>query len=406
MPGINSSDLHVNEHGVITVQDWIAKAIAERMLSIDHAEVLTIPVFEAVLDNAGEIAAVSFKLKGERLTMENRITAPENLRLLKVLSADSGEWFSYTDTAAELDDMKYTVLDMNGNIFTGNFAPDDDYKLLILIKDGGEFDLDRIEDGTVWDPMALVTIPVTDITLTPATLTLTIGDSIDLSPGVGIIPPIADRQSVTWISHNTEAATVTDAGLVTAIGAGTAIISVIAHDGGFVASCYVTVNPVTVPVTGVTISPKSMSLEVGETRGLTANITPTNATNMNVTWSSGNTTVAGVNETGDVTGIAVGTATITVTTENGNYADSCTVTVTNGNIISGDMTEQQYYENKYPGKTVVILPDENAYDEANGDTVVVGGNGDDWVDISHGGNTFVYNRDGGHDTIVCVDTEE
>ena len=59
---------------------------------------------------------------------------------------------------------------------------------------------------------------------------------------------------------------------------------------------------------------------------------PANAANKNVTWNSNNTTVATVNSTGLVTAIAVGTAVITVTTQDSGYTDNCTVTVVNAPV--------------------------------------------------------------------------
>lgn len=81
-------------------------------------------------------------------------------------------------------------------------------------------------------------------------------------------------------------------------------------------------------VTGVSLSPKTLSLNPGKGGTLTATITPGNATNQNVTWKSSDTKVAAV-DNGLVTAVAEGTATITVTTEDGNKTATCTVIVTN-----------------------------------------------------------------------------
>ncbi len=83
-----------------------------------------------------------------------------------------------------------------------------------------------------------------------------------------------------------------------------------------------------VPVTSVSLSPTAVSLNVGATTTLSASIVPSNATNTNVTWSSSNTTVATVNTAGLVTGIAAGTATITVVTQDGAETAGSAVTVT------------------------------------------------------------------------------
>jgi hypothetical protein len=93
--------------------------------------------------------------------VDGLISRPENVRLLKILSAESGDWFTYTGTAVGLDDKKFTILDMANNIYTGDLVSNDDYKLLFLIKDGGHYDLDKQSDGVVLDPLALVGVPVT-----------------------------------------------------------------------------------------------------------------------------------------------------------------------------------------------------------------------------------------------------
>ncbi|WP_185711584.1 fibronectin type III domain-containing protein, partial [Tannerella forsythia] len=86
-------------------------------------------------------------------------------------------------------------------------------------------------------------------------------------------------------------------------------------------------KPATIAVTGVTLSPASLSLEVGQTGGLTATVAPATATNKKVTWTSSNTAVATVDGSGTVKGIAPGTATITVKTVDGGKTATAAVTV-------------------------------------------------------------------------------
>ena len=69
------------------------------------------------------------------------------------------------------------------------------------------------------------------------------------------------------------------------------------------------------------------TIAVSGNETLVATITPANATVQTVTWSSDDTDVATVDNTGKVTGVAAGTATITVTTVDGDYTDDCEVTV-------------------------------------------------------------------------------
>ena len=86
-------------------------------------------------------------------------------------------------------------------------------------------------------------------------------------------------------------------------------------------------TPTTVAVTGVTLNKTTAALEVGNSLTLTATVSPSNATNKTVTWTSSNTSVATVSN-GKVTALKAGKSTITVTTADGSYKATCTVTVT------------------------------------------------------------------------------
>ena len=83
----------------------------------------------------------------------------------------------------------------------------------------------------------------------------------------------------------------------------------------------------TVAVTGVTVAPATLTLEVGQTGALTATVAPATATNKAVTWTSSAPAIATVDASGTVKGIAPGTATITVKTADGGKTATCAVTV-------------------------------------------------------------------------------
>lgn len=83
-----------------------------------------------------------------------------------------------------------------------------------------------------------------------------------------------------------------------------------------------------VAVTGVTMSQKTASMAVGDTKVITATVAPDNATNKAVTYKSSDESVATVASDGTVTGVAPGTADITVTTEESGFTAKSTVTVT------------------------------------------------------------------------------
>lgn len=166
--------------------------------------------------------------------------------------------------------------------------------------------------------------PVQSVGLNKTELALEVGKTGTLEAKVE--PSDATNKNVTWSSSNPEVATV-DNGVVTAVSAGEAIITVTTEDGAKTATCKVTVNaPQTVPVTGVTLDKAELTLEKGSTGTLTATVAPQNATNNTVTWSSSNPEFVTV-ANGTVTAVSAGTATITVTTADGNHKATCTVTV-------------------------------------------------------------------------------
>ena len=84
----------------------------------------------------------------------------------------------------------------------------------------------------------------------------------------------------------------------------------------------------TIHVTGVGVVPSILTLDIDETATLNAQVIPANATNRNVTWTSSASSVASVTSGGVVKGLSAGTATITATTADGSFTDTCSVTVT------------------------------------------------------------------------------
>ena len=81
------------------------------------------------------------------------------------------------------------------------------------------------------------------------------------------------------------------------------------------------------PVTGVSVTPAQATIRVGNTTTIKAIVTPDDATEKAVTWTSSDDTVATVDSNGVVTGVKVGTATITATTIDGSFAATCEVNV-------------------------------------------------------------------------------
>ncbi|GHV02040.1 hypothetical protein FACS1894159_10580 [Bacteroidia bacterium] len=172
------------------------------------------------------------------------------------------------------------------------------------------------------------------IQLDQTSLTLPAGTSQTLK---ATLSSSATEQSVTWSSENTSVAAVSSSGKVTAVAEGTATI--VAKAGSHTATCAVTVIP-NVAVIKITLNKTTLTLEPGGSGTLVATITPSNATNKTLTWSSNKISVATVSSSGEVTAIKDGTATITATAS--GITATCFVTVEtyssptdNGAVING-----------------------------------------------------------------------
>ena len=163
-------------------------------------------------------------------------------------------------------------------------------------------------------------IPVSGITLDRTVLELAEGESADLTATVA--PEDATDKTVTWSSSDEAVATVAD-GHVTAVAKGSAVITATAGDCS--ATCAVAVGQKVIPVSGITLDKTELELNGGETAQLTATVTPEDATDKTVTWSSSNEAVATVSADGLVKAVAGGEATITAAA--GDCTATCKVTV-------------------------------------------------------------------------------
>ena len=164
---------------------------------------------------------------------------------------------------------------------------------------------------------------VTGVTIEPSEAELTVGSSTKLTATV--LPENASNKNVVYSVDDESILSVDQDGNVTGLSAGTATVTVTTEDGGFSASAEITVIPVR--VTGVSISPKAASVGLGHTIQLTASIKPSNAANKNLSWSVSDETIISVDDQGTVTGLSLGTATVTVTTEDGGFTASAEITV-------------------------------------------------------------------------------
>ena len=177
-----------------------------------------------------------------------------------------------------------------------------------------------------------ITVPVSSVSLDQTSLSLIKGESATLKATIN--PSDATDKTITWISSNSSVATVSN-GVVTAVAGGTA--NIIVNASGKTATCTVTV---TVPVSSISLNMSSVKLKQNESFQLSATVGPDDATDMSVTWSSSNTSIATVDSTGKVKALNEGSAVITA--KAGEKAATCSLTISNSSSggLEGTVEEE------------------------------------------------------------------
>lgn len=219
-------------------------------------------------------------------------------------------------------------------------------------------------------------IAVESISLNTSTLSLEYGQTAQLVATV--YPSNAFNKGVHFVSDSTDVATVDDNGNIITVGSGTAIITAITDDGDYIAQCQVTVS---VKVKGVDLDQKDITINVGNTIALKANINPDVSSDKTVEWTSSDTSVATVDKDGVVRGVKTGSTTITAKTNDGGFEASCTVNVINA--VKG-ITVSDTRIALYPNKTKQLKASVTPAD-ADNPNVVWKSNDDEVATVSETG---------------------
>ena len=298
----------------------IAATVTDSKITIT-SDVAAKTVFTCDLENSSDADSTRLKNGSQHLYTDNS----SGLRMFTLTSEQNGKhwhykadgknllWFfndskgsdGYTDTSSTY---KYYLVCNNGNytdnhVSTTSLANTTTPAIYLFVKDDGS------------TPVTPDPVSVTGVTLDKTTLSLTEGDTETLTATVA--PADADNQTVTWSSSNPAAATVAN-GVVTAVAGGTATITATTVDGGFTASCEVTVAAAPVTPASFTVAPITGTYTYTGS-AVTPAVTVQDGDKMLVLNTD--YTVAYVNN------INAGTASVTVTGK-GDYADAEPVTVT------------------------------------------------------------------------------
>ncbi|RCX15462.1 subtilisin family serine protease [Anaerobacterium chartisolvens] len=239
-----------------------------------------------------------------------------------------------------------------------------------VIRATSTFDSSKYAECTV--TVGSQAVPVTGVSLDTESLSIAEGQSQLLTAQV--MPENATNREVVWTVQSESAddvATVSASGLVTAISAGTAVIrAASAANPSIYAECTLTVNIPVIPVTRVSLDTESLSMAEGQSRRLTAQVMPENATNRQVVWtvqSESGDNVAAVSETGLVTAIGAGTAVIrAASAANPSIYAECTVTVTlPGSVTAITLNKTSLSMSRYKlEQLVATVEPENAANKA------------------------------------------
>lgn len=152
---------------------------------------------------------------------------------------------------------------------------------------------------------------INSVEIVPISTSLAIGDNKTLS--TTITPVNATNKSITWSSSDTNVVTVNSSGVISAKNAGTAII-IAKTNNGKTDTISLTIDK---PVETILINDKEITLQVGENKTLSATISPQDATNKSITWSSSDINVATISSEGVITAKNAGLTTIAAKTYNG-----------------------------------------------------------------------------------------
>ena len=247
-----------------------------------------------VIGVGGGGAVTGITLSQHELTLVKEATATLTATVIPADAPNKNfSWKSDNEAIAKVENGVVTAVSKGETI------------IRVTTEEGNKTDECKVIVKEESDPVA-----VTGVKLAFTALTQKIGTSFTLV--ATIEPANATNKTVTWSSSNSTVASVTNMGVVQAKAAGTADITVTTADGGHTATCSFTVTAEDVPLTGLKITPAEKHIKVGQASTLDVKYEPVTATLKGVTWATSDAAIVTVDQDGNLKGVAVGEAVITV----------------------------------------------------------------------------------------------
>ena len=288
------------------------------------------------VDSDGNIQAVN---TGEAtiMVMAGDISAECNVLVYKAVSSVSLNKSNYSGTIGDFVNLTATVYPSDATYKTYKWSSSDES--IATVDENGKVTLMAYGTATITATtddknitanctITVNPVSVSSIKLNCKSANVEIGGTVELIPTIS--PENATNKNIIWTSNKTSVATVDENGVVTGVSEGKAIIIAKTEDGSKTASCTVNVGEeqTSVKVSSLKINEGNTEITVGDTKKLSVTISPSNATNNSVTWSSDNSKIVTIDSNGNVKGLAIGSATITVKANDGSgISTNCVITV-------------------------------------------------------------------------------
>ncbi|MCI8306981.1 MAG: Ig domain-containing protein [Lachnospiraceae bacterium] len=291
----NSSDANIA--AVDPVTGIISAKKAGRTQIFAKGEGLDAPV----ICNVNVLQAASgISFTDKEIILQTGGKAHPNVALVPADSTDAVSWTSLDTSIASVVDGEVTGVSAGTTYIQAKAASGVDAIIPVHVRDS-----------------------VTGLALDVTDKQMTVGESLKLNPV--FTPANPYNQNVKWSTTNGGVVIVSNTGVVNAVGGGVAAIKCTSDDGGFQATCIITVKE---PAASITLNHTSYKLGLGKKVQLTATVNSPNATDKSVKWSTSNKKIATVTKNGKVTGKKLGKCTITVRANDGSgLSATCSIRV-------------------------------------------------------------------------------